>query len=412
MGDPTADAHAPIWVPPVAVFCGVLCIWGSWNTIRRMCRRRRRREHLRRAKASENSSSISLSLVSGSTELRLQKADENTPLVRHVPFVKITNPSWWYKSDSCIMHSAYIDKVRVLVKVRRAAVERTPGVDIAEALVNASAEWDELKLACSVPDHQNLISPNAVCTDFLLQADVSVKPVIAIAYDFSTGGTLRRYLDQTTTIPPKKIISYGLAIAEGLLHMHKNNFIHRNLSTRNVMLLTKNKSPFLAGLGCCKGVEDYECPPFPSEDRHTVDTGWLPPETMESDIFTFESDVWQFGIVLWELVCCGQRFGRKPFAEVTFSEARLLKTLKMIMEDVDGEVPLKFPGSAPSNITHMIEHCCSFRPADRPSLVHIVGQLRSMRVNLEKSYTFCNDKSPNIEFVRVDISERKSPVAY
>ena len=79
-------------------------------------------------------------------------------------------------------------------------------------------------------------------------------------------------------------------------------FVHRDLAARNV-LVAQNKVVKVCDFGLCRSVND-------SGEYHKLTTGklplkWMAVESLQNRVFTSASDVWSFGIVLWEIVTLG-----------------------------------------------------------------------------------------------------------
>ena len=98
-------------------------------------------------------------------------------------------------------------------------------------------------------------------------------------------------------------------VATGMAYLERNGYIHRNLGAKNVLLSDTLK---------CK-VADFGLAQVIDEDIYEAHTGakfpikWTAPEAALYHLFTIKSDVWSFGILLYELIT----YGKIPYAGVT-----------------------------------------------------------------------------------------------
>lgn len=97
--------------------------------------------------------------------------------------------------------------------------------------------------------------------------------------------------------------SICLQVAEGMEWLHRNDFVHGDLAARNVLLKKNSQGNIRAkigdfGLSFHAGQDyiNYDCP---------VPFCWSAPEVISNKLYTKESDVWSFGIVMWEIYTCG-----------------------------------------------------------------------------------------------------------
>ncbi|HLF88318.1 MAG TPA: serine/threonine-protein kinase, partial [Anaerolineales bacterium] len=127
-----------------------------------------------------------------------------------------------------------------------------------------------------------------------------------IVMEYVPGGTLRAFMDQQPQLPLHRVISIALEIADALVRAHHLNIVHRDLKPENV-LLAGNGTPRLTDFGIA-----YR----PNRDSRLTQPGvvlgttaYLSPEGCMGDELDTRSDVWSFGVMLFEMLA-----GHNPFA--------------------------------------------------------------------------------------------------
>lgn len=162
-------------------------------------------------------------------------------------------------------------------------------------------------------------------------------------------------------------IACDIAAGMSFLHSAKPPIIHRDLKSANVLLASLDLKEVVAKItdfGLSGAVETVS-------SLEVANPRWLAPEVMKKEEFTEASDVYSFGIVLWELLT------RKiPFDETSFDS--------VVEEKVkSGERP-KIPNHCPNNFSKLIGDCWQENPKSRPNFKDIKLVLHQMKQNLEE----------------------------
>ncbi|CAJ0950512.1 unnamed protein product, partial [Mesorhabditis belari] len=160
-------------------------------------------------------------------------------------------------------------------------------------------------------------------------------------------------------------VPIGWQLSDALAFLSGKKIIHRDVAARNV-LVTKRKMVKLSDFGLCcyaKAEEEYE------SKEGKLPLKWMAPESIEFGRFSEKSDVWSFGVVLWEMYS----FGKSPFE--SFSHQEILSFLK------NGS-RLEIPESSPDWIKKIIEECWSEELMKRPEFSGIKREFyRQMEAN-------------------------------
>lgn len=139
-------------------------------------------------------------------------------------------------------------------------------------------------------------------------------------------------------------------VALGMEHLSNHRYVHKDLATRNI-LLTNRLDVKISLLSLCRDVYAQEYYPH---FQCLIPLRWMPPEAVLDDEFSTKSDVWSFGVFMWEVF----HLGDLPHKSKTNEE--LLKGIKV--EDI----ALDISDQCPSGITEVIKKCATLNAKDRP----------------------------------------------
>ncbi|CAL8404701.1 unnamed protein product [Boreogadus saida] len=193
------------------------------------------------------------------------------------------------------------------------------------------------------------------------------QPTLVIM-ELMTRGDLKSYLrslrpkEQTETLclpPLKKMIQMAGEIADGMAYLHANKFVHRDLAARNCMV-TNDFTVKIGDFGMTRDI--YETDYYRKGGKGLLPVRWMSPESLKDGVFTTNSDVWSFGVVMWEVV---------TLAEQPYQGMSNEQVLRFVM---DGGV-LEKPEHCPHLIFELMRLCWQFNPKMRPSFPEIIGSV-------------------------------------
>nr|CAC14731.1 tyrosine kinase [Sycon raphanus] len=157
------------------------------------------------------------------------------------------------------------------------------------------------------------------------------KPLVVM--EFMAEGDLRGYLmkcrpqeeqfatrfsgsSESTYKPPTvdRFKLWALQLAKGMAHVHEKHFVHRDLAARNCMVAT-NLVLKIGDFGFTRDI--YESDYYRKQSGGALPVRWMGPECLRDGLYIPESDVWSYGIVLWEMATLGdQPYQGKSHEEV------------------------------------------------------------------------------------------------
>uniref|UniRef100_A0A674NB98 receptor protein-tyrosine kinase n=1 Tax=Takifugu rubripes TaxID=31033 RepID=A0A674NB98_TAKRU len=200
--------------------------------------------------------------------------------------------------------------------------------------------------------HPNIIRLEGVVTKF---------KHIMIVTEYMDNGALDTYLKgRDGEIPPYQLVGMLRGIAAGMQYLSDMSYVHRDLAARNI-LVNSNLECKVSDFGLSRVLEDDD------EGTYTTRGGkipirWTAPEAIAYRKFTSASDVWSFGIVMWEVMA----FGERPYWDMSNHE---------VMKTINEAFRLPAPMDCPSAIYQLMLQCWQHDRSKRPRFLDIVNFL-------------------------------------
>ncbi|XP_064301778.1 mitogen-activated protein kinase kinase kinase 21 isoform X2 [Phalacrocorax carbo] len=247
------------------------------------------------------------------------------------------------------------------------AARQDPDEDIT---ATAESVRQEAKLF-SMLRHPNIIALHGVCLR---------EPNLCLVMEFARGGSLNRALAAAAApgagaarggrrIPPHILVNWAVQIARGMLYLHDQAIVpilHRDLKSSNILLLEKmehddicNKTLKITDFGLAR--EWHRTTKMSAAGTYA----WMAPEVIKSSMFSKGSDIWSYGVLLWELLT-----GEVPY--------RGIDGLAVAYGVAVNKLTLPIPSTCPEPFAKLMKECWEQDPHIRPSFALILEQLTAI----------------------------------
>ncbi|XP_029025018.1 fibroblast growth factor receptor 1b [Betta splendens] len=236
----------------------------------------------------------------------------------------------------------------------------------------------EMEMMKTIGKHKNIINLLGACTQ---------DGPLYVVVEYASQGNLREYLrarrpaglDYCSSLrqpPPegvsaKQLVSAAYQVARGMAYLASKKCVHRDLAARNV-LVTDHDVMKIADFGLARDVHfmDY----YKKTTNGRLPVKWMAPEALFDRISTHQSDVWSFGVLLWEIFT----LGGSPYPGVPVEE--LFKLLK------EGH-RMEKPSACTQQLYLMMRDCWKAVPSQRPTFQQLVDDLdRTLSLMANQEY--------------------------
>ncbi|XP_030214217.1 focal adhesion kinase 1 isoform X1 [Gadus morhua] len=201
-------------------------------------------------------------------------------------------------------------------------------------------------------DHPHIVKLMGVITD---------NPVWIIM-ELCTLGELRSFLQvRKYSLDLATLILYSYQLSLALAYLESKRFVHRDIAARNVLVSTIDCVK-LGDFGLSRYMEDSS---YYKASKGKLPIKWMAPESINFRRFTSASDVWMFGVCMWEILM----YGIKPFQGVKNND---------VIGRIENGERLAMPPQCPPTLYSLMTKCWSYDPGKRPRFTELKAQLSTI----------------------------------
>ncbi|CAD5211780.1 unnamed protein product [Bursaphelenchus okinawaensis] len=171
-----------------------------------------------------------------------------------------------------------------------------------------------------------------------------------IVLEFCPGGALNGHLKKNPDISVDRLCNYSKDACRGMCYLSQRKIIHRDIAARNC-LLGKEDEVKISDFGLSVATTELKL-----DKLNKMPVKWLAPETLKSGVFSTKSDVWSFGVMMWEIF---SRCSADPFPNETNQQAKA--------KILSGKSPMDAPPNTPPNMTAIMQLCFTQVVDKRPN---------------------------------------------
>uniref|UniRef100_A0A7N9AZV4 Fibroblast growth factor receptor n=1 Tax=Mastacembelus armatus TaxID=205130 RepID=A0A7N9AZV4_9TELE len=259
----------------------------------------------------------------------------------------------------------------------------------------------EMEMMKMIGKHKNIINLLGACTQ---------DGPLYVVVEYASQGNLREYLRARRpagleywsgsrqaslgTLEIRELVSAAYQVARGMAYLASKKCIHRDLAARNV-LVTEDNVMKIADFGLARDIHHIDY--YKKTTNGRLPVKWMAPEALFDRIYTHQSDVWSFGVLLWEIFT----LGGSPYPGVPVEE--LFKLLK------EGH-RMERPSACTQELYLMMRDCWHAVPSRRPTFQQLVEDL-DRTLSLTANQEYLDLAMPLIQYAAVSPPGSPSPIS-
>ncbi|XP_078046127.1 mitogen-activated protein kinase kinase kinase 10 isoform X5 [Augochlora pura] len=250
------------------------------------------------------------------------------------------------------VYRGFWQKHEVAVKAARQDPDEDPSVTLENVQQEAKLFW--------LLKHENIVQLEGVCLKM---------PNMCLVMEYARGGSLNRVLSGRK-IRPDVLVDWAIQIARGMDYLHNKapiSLIHRDLKSSNVLLSEpienddlQYKTLKITDFGLAREV--YKTTRMSAAGTYA----WMAPEVIKKSTFSKASDVWSYGVLLWELLT-----GETPYKGID--------ALAVAYGVAVNKLTLPIPSTCPQPWRFLMEACWASDSHSRPGFAEILVELDEVR---------------------------------
>lgn len=218
--------------------------------------------------------------------------------------------------------------------------------------------------------HSNIVKYKGCCTEL-------GGHVVQLIMEYLPLGSLREYLPKRKLGVPQCLM-FAQQICQGMEYLHSKRYIHRDLAARNVLVENDNLVK-IGDFGLTKYIPEGEIYYRVREDGDSP-VFWYAIECLKESKFSFSSDIWSFGVTLYEILTRCDHCQSPPakfFEMMEGSQGQM--TVMILIKLLEKQMRLPCPKDCPHEVKILMQQCWAAEPAQRPSFRILIENFEAIR---------------------------------
>ncbi|XP_071342355.1 tyrosine-protein kinase ZAP-70 isoform X1 [Trachinotus anak] len=185
---------------------------------------------------------------------------------------------------------------------------------------------------------------------------------LMLVMEMASAGPLNKFLNTNKdTVTPENIVNLMHQVSMGMKYLEEKNFVHRDLAARNVLLVNQQFAKISDfGLSKALGADDNY---YKARTAGKWPLKWYAPECINFHKFSSKSDVWSFGITMWEAFS----YGGKPYKKMKGPE---------VIRFIESGSRMDAPAACPERMYTLMKECWTYKHEDRPDFKKVEESMR------------------------------------
>eukprot|EP01102_Stenamoeba_stenopodia_P008171 TRINITY_DN2329_c0_g1_i1.p1 TRINITY_DN2329_c0_g1~~TRINITY_DN2329_c0_g1_i1.p1 ORF type:complete len:1416 (-),score=301.38 TRINITY_DN2329_c0_g1_i1:218-4465(-) len=285
--------------------------------------------------------------------LDVKKAEESAlpPIVHYLKNPEREKASWEVSADEIefgkmIGRGAYGEVYEGKFRGKRVAIKKLLGTIRQEDVFKSFVKEIEFLAKFKNP---HVLEFHAACLEH---------PNLCVVTDFMDRGTVNDVVTKEN-VEWKRIVNMAIDAAKGLQYMHENKILHKDIKSFN-FLVANDYRVVIADFGCSEEID-------PNDNKAGLlgTFNWMPPEAFDPGVYDTKSDIFSYGMVLWEMLTAQIPYGT-------------VNNQLMVLQLIDSAERPHIPAAAPETFANLIRACWDASPEKRPDWNEIITTLESL----------------------------------
>uniref|UniRef100_A0A8C7UA05 Tyrosine-protein kinase n=3 Tax=Oncorhynchus mykiss TaxID=8022 RepID=A0A8C7UA05_ONCMY len=232
--------------------------------------------------------------------------------------------------------------------------------------------------------HGNIVKYKGCCSELGGQT-------VQLIMEFLPLGSLREYLAKHRLGVAHSLL-FAQQICQGMDYLHSKRYIHRDLAARNVLVENEHLVK-IGDFGLTKYIPEGDVY-YRVRENGDSPVFWYAIECLKESKFSFSSDIWSFGVTLYEVLThCEYRQSPPVKFFQMMGKVKGQMTVLVLIKLLEKHNRLPCPRDCPSEVRMLMQHCWDFDPARRPSFKSLIESIEAIR----KTY----ERQPNVRLSQI-----------